>query len=338
MKLGHRMSSLPQSRYCGKSALLSAQYGSSLRALISQCYHAKCAASGNWRDMCDRLPADLRADVLSWEPPTVVEVPDQDGILRELDYGHAHTEVFVALNRLGFYVHPGDERAVTEGHLDMAWTLEGCDCAFVADIKATRWTVLDYEDSLQLHAYALAYAQKMGLSHYRIGIWTTDQALWWWSRECVSLDSPEAARYKRAVVTAALNQGEAVTGPHCANCWGRLHCPEFLLPAALSEGPLRAICEGLEREPSDDEILDAVRRFCALKQLLTAAEPQLKALATRRTVQDPASGKIWYGRMRKGRESTISVKEMRERLGEDAEQYIQRGTPYPHFDWYLERK
>jgi hypothetical protein len=330
MSLGHRMSGLPQSRFCGKAPLLSAQYGSGLAALLSRAYHARCSQMAGWEELLDRLPDDLREEVLSWPPPTVVEVADQDGVMVELDYGTADVELHVALDRFGFSVPPGSSQAVTEGHLDMAWHVG--NCAFVADIKRTRWTVPDFESSLQLHAYALAYATLKGATHYRIGLWTPMEASWWWSSDCIQLESAAGARWQRNVVAAATNDDpQATTGPHCANCWGRPHCAEFLLPAALGATKLRALCEGSSDAPTQTELATAVHELDGLKKLLAVAEPQLKALALRQPIEH--NGFVWRASQRNGRE-IANIKVLRERLGEKAEQFIGRAAPSQVYGWH----
>lgn len=315
----HRMSSLPIARYCGLSPTLLNPSGRA--AVISTAFHSLCSKSKDTEDQLALLTDEEREELATWTPPQPVTV---GGV--ELHYADARTEYPVSLP-----CESGD----IEGHPDMVWRVtlpDGQNIVFVGDIKKSRFSAIGGLSSLQLHAYAIAEVEHTGADGYYVGIWLPVEAEWEWSRY-VDAFSPEYARTLRLVKTAAQTPPEAATGRHCADCWSRLHCPAYTLPAHSAEGQDSWLVPltkpgGL----TQDNAAELLLKVQAVKKVVELAEDTLKAYARERGIPD-GKGKVYAPGMVKGRESVCSVKELREHLGEGAEQLIKQGRDYERFSW-----
>lgn len=327
LKPGNRLSLLDQARYCGQAPLLSSEHGVGRYATLSRAFHAMCAGEPDAEHLTDLLDESELETLRRLHRPTDVDVHDAT-----LTYAEAEKEVPVGLGHFGEYVDPEDEERLTQGTLDFAWLkrVNGHKVAYVADIKLSEWTASADPNSLQLAGYAMAYADKMGADYYVTGVFHAIEGTWHWG-EMVDPMGPEAARALRQIKAAVENIGEGyVTGPHCRTCYGRMHCPEHLLPAMNTGTPLDELSEG---EPSQEAALEAIlhakRLEDAAKKLKDFAQEYVRRNGP---IEDPQSGKRYLMTMTKGRES-VSVKDLRAALGDEANKYIKRGKPYPRFIW-----
>lgn len=321
-KIGNRISLLPISQYCGLSAQLSEAHGAGRAAAMSSAFHALAAGMPNARELFFRLSPEEQITVSTWSTPSPVTVMGQ-----ELTYEEALKEQPVGLNVGGEFAPDGD--VVTCGTLDFGWVV--ADIAYVADMKKTPWTTSG-PDSLQLLTYGYAFAKQHKCRVFCVGLWIIEDAEWRWSDETYSVDDFEALDLWARIKGAALNtSGEANFGKHCSDCYGKLHCPEFVAPASLAETVLAPICEG---GPIDDgkklgEMLAYVQR---VKSLIERAEELAKDAAQRGVkVVHPATGKSLVFTRCKGRAALD-----RERLFEEipeAKNYMKRGADYFRSAW-----
>jgi hypothetical protein len=330
---GNRCSLLPVSFYCPLAGRLSAEHGAGREARMSQAVHARFAGVPEAQKLYESLDPDERAEVDTWHKPSTVTWLEH-GETVVLDYESAEKEVPVGLDKDGNFVGP-DRECMTAGTLDFAWVREvaGMRVAYVADMKKTRWTTSDGPASLQVAAYGFAYASKEFCDAFVTGIWILEDGAWQWSSEMIVLGTYKADELWGRVRSAALNtSGEVTTGAHCRSCWGRKHCPEYFLPFEANTTELAKLNDVDSLAP--DELGAIVLMAQAAKEIAELALKHCKE-AVRRGAEArcPKTGKVWRMAQRQGRESALSVKELRARLGAEAEQYIKRGEPYEQADW-----
>lgn len=330
--IGHRMSSLPVVQYCGRAGELG-QMGAGRAAAQSSAFHALCAKSDNADELCSRLTDDEYREILQWRKPGDVDL----GKGRVLLYSKAEKELAVALDASGSYVDPSSPDAVTIGHFDFGWVVEmhGVKLAYVADIKRSEYTVAEGVDSLQLHAYGLAYATKHTCDGYVVGIWAAIEGQWQWS-EIIDLETRDAADIARRVVRAATNSSrEFAMGPHCRKCYGRFRCPAWLIPPELAQSSIGALTEGgeLTDEKAAELLLLIQRDEDTRDQVLKS----LKDYAGQRG-GIRHGGKVWKPVMCQGRE-TLSAELLKKTFGADAlAPCITRGKAYERFGWVNDRR
>ncbi len=332
-----RMSSLPLSQFCGASAALSAQHGAGRAAAVSTAFHARCAGSLDAPKLLALLTDEEREELEGWHvPPDVV----LEGIV--LRYADAEKELELALNRFGQPCEPQD--AITVGHLDFAWVhrFEGhpdpgqthARYAYVADIKRSRFTSTDGPESLQLHAYGWAFAKQNECEAYCTGIWVATDGEWQWSSEMVVFGTERANLiWERLRHAAENNTGEYATGPHCNNCYARLHCQEFLVPAAaLVRAGLPTQDEIVLLEPAAAGAL--LQKVDAASAMLEALKKTMKAAVTSGKMSvTNGNGKKWVPVMHKGKES-LDKDRVRELIGEEEfAGCMRRGASYPQMTW-----
>lgn len=333
-RTGNRISLLPIAQYCGLAPRLAAQHGAGRAAAVSSAAHALWSGGGDADKRVALLSEMERAECLSWQRPATIVVPAGAETIT-LDYDSAEKEIPVGLDEWGLYVDPetatDHDPCLTAGTLDFAWVREvnGQTVAYVADLKRTRFAIPDGVASLQLHAYARAYALRVGARFYTVGYWIIVDAEWVWSSEMIDLHSDRAAQLWESISFAAQNTGgEGSTGPHCAGCYERLHCPEYLLPAALTDTWLAPLADGGTLTPESAPVL--VRQVEALKKLLERAEDTLKTYARDNPVVD--GSKVWAPSAVRGREY-INVTEARAVLGEAVEAVVRRTKDSERFAW-----
>lgn len=320
-----RMSSLPIAKFCGLAPKLYGQFGSGRAAAISSAFHAKCAGDSS---LLARLTKEELDEVEDWKEPTGVDLGN--GVV--LTYDAAVKELEVCLSPMG--TSCGRDQALTVGHLDFAWIVsdEGNrSIAYVADIKKSRWASAG-PDTLQLHAYALAYALANDCYGYCTGIYIPTEQLWQWSNQLIEIGSDEQAEIWGQIVAAATNQSETGSwGPHCSNCYARLHCPEYLFPAALAPTLLGPLAEG-GALPSAEKLGELVRVLQAGEKVFEVARERLKEAVRRGEAKVVDGEQMWVPVNTKGKESWDSEK-LGAALGGDASTYRKRGPDYPQYRW-----
>lgn len=321
-----RMSALPIAERCGTAARLSAQHGAGRPAAMSKAFHALCCSSPEaFRLMASLAPIE-REEVSTWKKPATVQVNDWC----ELTYDSATKELEVGLDWMGEFA-AAEEDAITWGHLDFAWVreIEGVRVAFVADIKKSVWTTPDGPDSLQIHAYGRAFAKKVDASAYVTGIWAAKEGKWLWDTEIIHLSGPKAQEIWGRIAYAAENDSEASTGPHCGQCYARIHCPEYLLPAVVCSALATEIASGgLSEDDANRLALDWAERA---EELAGRVKENLREKVRRGlTVIQDGEGRVWGPVPMPGRESVDLAKL---KAHHDGPSFIKRGEPYEQFRW-----
>lgn len=322
---GHSISNLVISQFCGLAPALGAKYGSGREAAVSRAYHANLAGEPGALQLFANLTPAEQNEVRQWGRPTDVRVA---GVV--LDYESAEKEVWVGLTAEGWSIDPtsGEGMAfLTVGRLDFGWvrTINGHRVAFVGDLKRSIYTSGAYPESLQLHAYGSAYAEMRDCEYYCTGIWAAMESQWIWSSHMVELGSGEHTQIlDRIIVAASRKADRGEMGPHCPDCWARLHCPEYTLPVACADTILRPVAEGIVPDPEEaGKLLLFLEQIDDIKE---AAKEQLKAWVSSGKLRPVAGTKEWRITRSNGRDSLD--REAMAADGIDLSKYMRKGAPY----------
>jgi hypothetical protein len=320
------MSSLPIAQYCARGAELG-QVSAGRSAAMSSAFHACASKSPGADALLARLSDAECQEVTVWKRPATITMEAVT-----LDYAEAARELEVALDANGSHCKADDPACISVGHLDMAWVAEvnGHRVAYVGDIKRSSWTTTDGPDSLQLIAYALAFASLMKCTHFCCGIWAAVEGEWTWG-ETVDLESSRAVvLLDRVLASIQNNSREYATGAHCHGCYGRMRCPAHLMPLELAETSLRPLTEAGSLDSFKALQLKMARDRAA--DTIEAVDDALKAyVAQGGVILDQASQKKWAPVQMSGRESLD--KAAVEAAGIDLAPYVKRGKPYSQFRW-----
>jgi hypothetical protein len=320
-KQGNRISLLPVSRYCGLAAQLSEAHGAGRAAAMSSAFHAQAAAASDAKAKLAQLTPKELEQIAGWTKPTSAVVDGQT-----LTYEDAAKEQAVGLTASGEWVDSGE--VLTCGTLDFAWVVGGV--AYVGDMKKSRWTTSG-PDSLQLLTYGWAWAKKHGCHSFCVGLWIIEDAEWQWSPKVYSVVDFDSLDLWSAIAHAAGNHdGQASYGDHCGSCYGRLHCPEWVMPAAMADTVLGAVAQGGELSP--ERLAEAVAYVQRIKGVIERVEEQAKE-ACRRGVKvvHPETGKVWKPSPTKGRESLDQQALFAEMP--EAKRFVKRGESFFTFRW-----
>lgn len=231
----------------------------------------------------------------TWTPPT-----------------SAMFEKGIGLSRRGIAVPYGSPEAITQGTVDCVWAEP--DEVVVLDFKSgarAEWNVPIPRDNLQLAGYGLAFADQMGKSKMRLGLYLAAEGKWLW--DLVDLDAPEGtALWERVRAAALRDPDEAVIGPHCSDCWVRLRCPAHLLPIISASDRATAL-EPLGAAGGLVEPRKLMRLLHACQAMEAIAEKGKEFLRAYVKERGPfvVDGKAWGPIDVKGREQT-SVKALKE--------------------------
>jgi len=337
--MGHRMSSLGLAAICPLAPVLNEQHGSGISALKSSVFHALCAGDPSANTRLLALPADARQEVEHWRsaaglygPPDIHFKAMGETVV--LEYRKAEKELEVALDGDGLSCSPDDPTCVSVGHLDMAWVhqfSDGTRVAYIGDIKKSQWTSVDGPETLQCHSYGMAYASQMACDGYTCGLYIAEDGVWNWSERYIELESVEAMKLLDVIIHAATNEGQPVMGPHCQNCYGRMHCPEYMLPP--TEDQMSALSRMRPGEIDNAKALEALQLTLRGRDVFKAAYDNLKVFAERNGgIYDPESNKRWRPIQCRGRES-VDLARLRSELGQEAEVFVRRGAPYNQMKW-----
>lgn len=262
---------------------------------MSKAFHAKCAGSPDAFRLIGALSPIERDEIAEWKMPADAVVNDWC----VLDYASSVKELEVGLDHFGGFTSE-QEGALTWGHLDFAWVreVEGMRVAFVADIKKSVWTTPEGPDSLQLHAYGMAFAQKTDCQAYCTGIWAAKEGKWLWSTDIVVLGGPKSDELWQRISGAAMNAGEASTGRHCDSCYARLHCPEYLLPGVVTDALAKEVAI---HDPKDIENLTLIQAEVVrlinwadrAEELAELVKKNLREAVRRGRLVIEQDGKVW---------------------------------------------
>lgn len=317
--MGHRPSKLDVTLLCGAAGADPIDT-TGRAALMGSYFHAMCSNDQAEMDRyANLLTKEELDDTKNWSAPLPITLDDNN-----LVYGNAQHELAVGLTVDGHYAASGE--VLTGGTLDMAWSFG--DIAYIGDIKKRTASVIEGADSLQLMAYGLAFADMVGATALRCGLWDATEAFWIWS-EPIDLfwDGPAILEKIR---TAALNPPtQFTTGAHCRSCYRRMRCEAHLLPVTLKGTELGALTE--EGITSPEKATELALLAFTMRDISDKAIDTLKAYVLQGgEIRD--GNRIYSPSERQGRES-VSVKDLRAGLGQDAEQFIKKGQPYTQFDW-----
>lgn len=343
-RTGHRVSLLPLTRFCGHASKVADLTGHSRAAAVSSAYHAKMAGEPKAARLLALLTDEERATVESWATPvdlTFVEANDngQGSELVTLAFADAEKEVLVGCDDYGGWADPTTQDVFLRGYVDFYWIVtlaDGRRVLYVVDIKKGRYTASG-PDSLQLLPYAFALASKHQCDAFVTGLWIAEDGEYWWSPAMVDLQSQEAARLWMLVMHAAMNRNpEPVTGAHCGECFGRLKCVAWTLPAAHAETILGPACEGAPITP--DAALKLVLHIQAVEKTLEQAKKHMQEYVKRGgVVADPTTGKVWGPVKARGREK-VDLERLKTDLGDDWSKYVSRGEPSVRIQWLNPKK
>lgn len=177
---------------------------------------------------------------------------------------------------------------ITAGTPDIVWIHESR--VIVVDLKkreqyfAGRLT--DPDRSLQLHAYALAWAIRSGASSYKVAylLFGEGDATFAWSKDWELREALSFLDRMRRIVEKSNANGArgirpvATAGPHCTQCYQRNHCPQWLLPAHDGPSALAPLTQagGLTVENAGTALMTVM----ALEEAAERAREILKAFAT----------------------------------------------------------
>lgn len=328
-----RASALNEAELCGLAPDISRRRNASGRkALLGVAWHACCDGGTETKASAaalSRLTPDERTEVAAWKPPTICSpVPGA-----KLSYAFATRERPVGLDVNGCYVDVikgiDGGYACPVGDLlvpatpDMFWTadLEIGKVVFVGDIKTGEMPITGGALSLQFVAPALALADKYEADWICTGIWWAREGRWEWS-EPVAVDSELAVQLWQRIRSAATNPIQAVTGPHCNDCWQRAHCPEFMLPVSQAETKLAPLTQpgGL----TADNAVEAFTVLQAMGKLVEIGKETMKAWLREHGPVPAAPGKVLTLQQNAGREGAdlAAIK------ADGLTKYIKQGQPF----------
>jgi hypothetical protein len=333
--MGNRPSSLPVAQFCGLAPRLSEEAGAGRAAAISTYFHALCEGDAKRIKAARLLLTDEEAEEAEERKrPVDVVIVTSDGGSVPLRYADARKERRVGLGPDLRWRPPGHPEAITEGTLDFAW-VHGT-VAYVADIKATAWTC-EGPDSLQLKAYAYAFATQERCTHFVPGLWLATEGRWWWGDQ-VELDSLDNLDDEARLLHAINNQDQRpAPGGHCRSCWGRMRCPAHTLSAVHADTWLAPVVEGRSHLTTPEQARKLLLVVQATEDTLKMAKDQLQEYARRNGgIPDPETGKVYAPVMMPGRAS-VDAKALRAALGDEADKYMKTGAGYEQYRWIKAR-
>lgn len=324
---GNRMSSLDLTQYCGLAGTLGNESASSRRAVMGSAWHAVCADQPDKDEWLLKLTPQEAEEIAEWHRPTTLKIEG----LPDLEYADAVKEETVALNSRGQFCEKDDPDCISVGHLDCRWIVElpsGYKIAVVNDLKSSCYTV-DGPDVLQLAAYSLAIADKFKCDAYVPVIWGGKEGRWLIGKLVDLMDENPWPRVKHAANNVS---PRATTGSHCGKCYGWQRCKAYTLKAT-DTALLGMEDESRITQANAADLLQQAEAYVRVGEL---TKKRLKLFAAQTPISD-GNGKVWKGIQKKGRESVIGVAKLRERMGEDAEDYINRGYETTSYQWVNEK-
>lgn len=331
----NRISSLTLAHLCPQAPILGELYGASRDAVCGTAFHAAVAGQDSEVAFSALTPEEA-ADVACWHWPRDLDIGIEDVPLLQIE--DAYREHRVALDALGRYCLPDSDDYVTQGTLDLGWVLDlpTGRMAVVVDIKRSIYTA-DLDGNLQLAGYGFAFAHEQACEWLVTGIWGAVEGEFRVSPP-LDLMSDEAVETLRRVLFAASHEGRAVTGSHCHGCYGRLHCQEHLMPAAIT-------ASAGAHMPSDggpiaaEGALDCLVKAQALEDLASALREHARAWAKRYGgIPSEDGGKVWAAVETKGRQTFDRDRFVRDHGPEVFASYQKPGKPFDQFRWIVPKR
>jgi hypothetical protein len=338
-----RISSLPVAEYCAMADKLGTDVAS-VNAARSTCFHSY-AETGRWPESVNNLPEQDFAEIQRWKVPSVYIHKDGETINRLL-YKDAIKETRVSLDKDFNFVEtrdgilPGEieneyPNVMCSGTADMAWHIPALNLVVVEDIKSSVFAVKAREKSLQLHAYGIAFAKKVGAKRYKVGIWDATDGKHFMG-EVISLDSWECEEYKERIRTAANNIGDSyTTGTHCGGCWKRDNCSAHLVDV----GGNNQFAAVLGPNPTENDVRSAMIAAKGLETLSKKVMDICKSWAERHGgVRSEDGLKIFKPALRSGKTSLDKGAIMAELGLTSLEKFETQGNEFLVYDWVNVKK
>ena len=334
--MGHRMSSLPMAQYCGKSPTISV--GAGRAAAMSTGFHAQCETlstgkgTAAHRAKLEALTSEERKEIETWHKPEPLEA-----LNHKLNYRDATTEFEVGLDLVGSFSTDPTHDILTLGHVDMFWNIRTkvdsealVKVVVVGDIKKSRWTCPEGpDDSLQLQAYGHSLAQRHNADWFLPALWIAEDGFWVIGKPHSMFGMAAASRWSRIQAAASNDSTEFSHGPHCDGCYSRLNCPAHM----VRYDDVLVVPGTLETELDNDGVLGILESAKRYDDTAKAQKEYAKQWVRRNGPVSDGNGKEWGPSTVTGRESVMSVKRLREAMGEHAEAYISRGSPSIQNRW-----
>lgn len=326
---GNRFSSLPIAQYCPHAPRHGAQAGGGRAAVMSSAFHARCAREPGWQDKWHRLTKEEQDEIDTWKKPADIGVPGSNVILR---YEDAYLETPMGLDENGRFVEKDDPSAIAFGTADFYWVHD--DVVYMGDIKRTEWTTSDGVESLQIVGYAFAAMAKHGAAGFQCAVWSATGGAWEWGElyhEDVNMGAMRAL-WNRVKAAAMHTDGDYAIGAHCKSCYGRTHCPQYLIPPELAETSLAPFTEHgvvLSNEQAHQLLMLCDRAETVADRVRDLLKHHVRDNGP---IVDPVSGKHWKPIQQKGRESFDVARFEREYPGV-YEAFTKRGAPSESFRW-----
>lgn len=344
----NRISLLPISAFCPEAGRLSELHGAGRAAATSKAFHAVCAGAPEAEQLYSLLSDKEKEELAGWQKPGPITL-DEDGEKVVLDYASAMKETPVALTVSGGYLpfsdfDPENPEHLTKGTLDFGWVRYcwgGMRVLFLADMKRSPYASPNGTESLQVHAYAQALAEKLECEAYVVGLWILETGEWMWSTDPpIEIGSRRHLEIFDKIRFAARNvEGQPSTGPHCSECYGRSYCGEYLLPAALAVTELAPVTEPGGITP--DNAVRMLQIHKAMREMVEIVGERLKAYYDAGNKIENGT-KAWRPVIMPGRES-VRVEAVRQLLDDLRQEghpllqkygeIIKRGNRYPTYRW-----
>jgi hypothetical protein len=334
-----RISSLPVAEYCAMSDKIGVDVAS-VNAARSTCFHS-FAETGRWPESVNNLPEQDFAEIQRWKVPTLLIHKEGDTVHR-LEYKDSIKETRVSLDKDFNFVETregilpnqiGDEypNVMCSGTADMAWHIPALNLVVVEDIKSSVFAVKSREKSLQLHAYGIAFAKKLGAKYYKVGIWDATDGKHYMGT-VIDVDSWECEEYKERIRTACNNVGDKfTTGTHCGGCWKREICPSHIVK--LPDDSQFAKVFG--PNPTVEDIRQALVEVNKAKTILKKVTDIAEGWADRHGgIPSEDGSKIFKARLRSGRTSLDKGAIMSELGLNSLDKFEKQGNDYAAYDWY----
>jgi hypothetical protein len=331
------MSSLPVLQFCGQAQIMSAKGAGNTNTDVGTAYHAKCAGAENAAELAARLSDEQQSELASLIAPiATLANADPAAACLWLEYADAQKEVPVGLTAQGAFCPKDSDEAILDGTCDLYWIVDnrafgGRRIAYVADLKKSAYAAPDGARTLQAVGYAIAISALEDCDGYVTGIWDATEGVWDWTGY-VDGWSEQAEKNLDRVIAAARNYGgEFNVGTHCSSCYGRPHCPQYLLPVELAETSLAPFTHkgGITHENALEALVLAKRAADTAKRV----EDLVKAYAREQGgLVDPERQKVWKPIRSRGRAS-LDRKALERDQPELIEKYTVFGADFESFKW-----
>lgn len=332
-----RMSSLPTLEYCAMSDQLMVGVNTS-NSFRSTVFHKFCE-TGVWPEEAKNLSEQDLTEIRRWKKPTTFLYKS---LGLKLEYENSDRERILGLDRNFAFLDLDTkltqeelqkiENLMTCGHLDMAWDVPELDLVVISDIKSSIFAVKERCESLQLHAYGLAYCLLKGRSKYITGIWDASDGKHYYGN-VTEIDTFDFEAIKERIRTACNNDsGNYTKGSHCSGCWKRDSCPSHLVDMA-DDNRFAKLFDGTATEADYRQALIDIK---GLGDLANKVSDACKTWADRTGgIRSEDGRKVYKPILMAGRDS-LDNDAIMSALGVDSlDKFKKSGSEYKKYDWYL---